>query len=139
MATEKTLRILMESREFGALDAAAQRDRLVQFIADWFDPGHKLDTVDHVRLTARLRTHAAKSQISVGEVMEIILPSARRLHAQSVIEAERDRIMAEDAAADTSKHTDSTPEPDREPELTEVDPPQVLPAKPRSRRQHKTA
>ena len=99
MATERCIELLLESKDFGALDTDDQANRLARFMSDWFDPDHKLDTVDHVRLTARLRTHASKMKISAGEVMEILLPVARRLHAQSVYEREAARIRDEDRCA----------------------------------------
>jgi hypothetical protein len=99
MASESCLATLLESKDFGALDTDDQANRLARFMSDWFDPDHKLDTVDHVRLTARLRTHASKMKISAGEVMEILLPVARRLHAQSVYEREAARIRDEDRCA----------------------------------------
>jgi hypothetical protein len=100
MASESCLATLLESKDFGALDTDDQANRLARFMSDWFDPDHKLDTVDHVRLTARLRTHASKMKISAGEVMEILLPVARRLHAQSVYEREAARIRDEDRRAE---------------------------------------
>ena len=81
------------------VDTNAQANRLAHFMSDWFNQDHKLDTVDHVRLTARLRTHASKMKISAGEVMEILLPVVRRLHAQSVYEREAARIRDEDRRA----------------------------------------
>ena len=84
---------------FGALDTNAQANRLAHFMADWFDPDHKLDTVDHVRLTARLRAHVSQMKISAGEVMEILLPVVRRIYAQAVYEREAARIRDEDRRA----------------------------------------
>ena len=99
MATERCIELLLESKDFGALDTDDQANRLAHFMSDWFNQDHKLDTVDHVRLTARLRTHASKMRISAGEVMEILLPIARKLHAQSVYEREPARIRDEDRRA----------------------------------------
>ena len=119
MASQRCRTILIDSKEFGALDVAAQRERLTHFIADWFDPGHRPDTVDHVRFTARLRTHAVQSKISVGEVMEIILPAARKQHATAVYDAEAARIREKDLASNDPKTAQpSTDEPvvaDQEP------------------------
>lgn len=99
MATERCIELLLESKDFGALDTNAQANRLAHFMSDWFNQDHKLDTVDHVRLTARLRTHASKMRISAGEVMEILLPIARKLHAQSVYEQAAARLRDEDQSA----------------------------------------
>ena len=84
MASESCLATLLESKDFGALDTDDQANRLARFMSDWFDPDHKLDTVDHVRLTARLRTHASKMKISAGEVMEILLPVAQAPRAVGI-------------------------------------------------------
>ena len=115
MATDFCLEVLLDSKDFAALAVEDQRDRLVRFCARWFDPGHKLDTVDHVRLTARLRQHSSKAKVSVGEVIEMILPSARRLHAQEVVEREAARIKAEDERDEgvgSDEHRDADPATD---------------------------
>jgi hypothetical protein len=99
MATDRCIELLLSAPDFGALSTQDQANRLARFMADWFDLNHKLDTVDHVRFTARLRTHASKMKISAGETMELLLPTARRLHAQAVVEQEATRIFDEDRRA----------------------------------------
>ena len=77
------IEILLESKEWGQLEVAEMRLRLATFISDWFDPAQRLDTVNNVRFTARLRTYSAKSGVSAGELMELLLPVARAIYEKS--------------------------------------------------------
>ena len=61
-----------------------------------------------MRLTARLRAHAAKLHISAGEAMELILPLARKQHAQDVYERSATAIWDEDQQAKESIPISST-------------------------------
>ena len=87
MATQRTLDTLLESKEFGALEASEMRTRLATYLSDWFDINQKLDTVDNVRFTARMRTYAVKSGVSAGELMEILLPVAKAMYEQGRVPA----------------------------------------------------
>lgn len=130
MASQRCLSILLDSKDFGELGVADQRERLTRFVADWYDPEHRLNTVDNVRFTQRLRAHAAKACISPGEALEIILPAARKQHATSVYEAEAQRIQAEDQQ--TEQGVEATPEPMPEPETDQA--PEPVTKAPRGRK-----
>jgi len=87
MATQKTKDTLLESKEWGQLEVSEMRLRLATFIADWYDLAQRLDTVNNVRFTARLRTYSAKSGVSAGELLEILLPVARAIYEQGRVPA----------------------------------------------------
>ena len=130
MASERTKALLLEHEAFAELDVADQRARIVEYVADWYNPEHKLNTVDNVRFTQRLRTHAAKACISPGEALEIILPAARKQHATSVYEAEARRIEEEDQQ--TERGAEATPGPMSEPETDQA--PEPVTKAPRGRK-----
>ena len=87
MATPRTIEILLESKEGGQLELSEMRLRLATWLADWFDPTQKLDTVNNVRFTARLRTYSARSGASAGELMQILLGVARAIYEQGRVPA----------------------------------------------------
>jgi hypothetical protein len=110
MASDFCLETLLESKEFGQLDVTEQRQRLTRFVSGWFNQDKPIDVVDNVRWTARIRSHAARSHISVGQVLEIILPIAKQMHADAVYQREAERIQAEDRriAADLDREAGPT-------------------------------
>lgn len=105
------IEILLESKEWGQLEVAEMRLRLATFISDWFDPAQRLDTVNNVRFTARLRTYSAKSGVSAGELMELLLPVARAIYEKSAA-AIRDEDQASTLVVE--------PEPEPQPVLGSV-------------------
>jgi hypothetical protein len=96
MATDRTKALLLEHEQFAQLDVDEQRRRIAEYIADWYDPDCKLNTVDNVRFSQRLRSHAVKACISPGQALEIILPQARKGYEAAVYRREEARILAED-------------------------------------------
>jgi hypothetical protein len=96
LATDRTKALLLEHEQFAQLDVDEQRRRIAEYIADWYDPDCKLNTVDNVRFSQRLRSHAVKACIGPGPALEIILPQARRHYETGVFEREASRIREED-------------------------------------------
>jgi hypothetical protein len=80
MATARCKELLGEFGEFGFLTADDQAARLAQFMSAWYSKDHKLDTIDGVRLSQRLRSYASRLGGTVGDLMMGLLQEARAIH-----------------------------------------------------------
>ena len=80
MATSRCKELLGEFGEFGSLTADDQAARLAQFMSAWYSKDHKLDTIDGVRLSQRLRSYASRLGGTVGDLMMGLLQEARAIH-----------------------------------------------------------
>ena len=76
MATQEIKDLLLEAGPFARLSATEQRNRLVRYYQPWFTPGWKPDTVNNIRCTQRLVTHAKLMGTPVGVVLQAILLEA---------------------------------------------------------------
>jgi hypothetical protein len=80
MATSRCKELLGEFGEFGSLTVDDQAARLAQFMSAWYSKDHKLDTIDGVRLSQRLRSYASRLGGTVGDLMMGLLKEARAIH-----------------------------------------------------------
>jgi hypothetical protein len=69
LATPEIVDLLMSSGGFARLSASEQRFRLVRYFQPWFSPGWKPDTVNNIRATQRLVTHAKTMNSPVGTIL----------------------------------------------------------------------
>jgi hypothetical protein len=76
MATQEIKDLLLEAGPFARLSATEQRTRLVKYYEPWFTVGWKPDTVNNIRCTQRLVTHAKLMALPVGVVLQAILLEA---------------------------------------------------------------
>jgi hypothetical protein len=83
MATQEIKDLLLEAGPFARLSATEQRTRLVRYYEPWFTPGWKPDTVNNIRCTQRLVTHARSMAVSVGVVLQAILLEASGIEPSS--------------------------------------------------------
>ena len=130
MATQEIKDLLLEAGPFARLSATEQRTRLVRYYEPWFTPGWKPDTVNNIRCTQRLVTHARSMATSVGVVLQAIL-----LEASGIEPRAHGLLGVEVAAAD--QPVEDTPVTvqaiQSEPEPTADAPPPPAPSRSRSR------
>jgi hypothetical protein len=76
VATPDIVDLLMTHGAFARLSTSEQRDRLVRYYEPWFTVGWKPDTVNNIRATQRLITHAKAMASPVGIILMVILEEA---------------------------------------------------------------
>lgn len=107
MATQEIKDLLLEAGPFARLSAMEQRSRLVRYYQPWFAPGWKPDTVNNIRATQRLVTHAKAMAAPVGTVLMAILEEASglgatQLSSRGLMDVEADTGQDEDTPADST-------------------------------------
>ena len=103
MATQEIKDLLLEAGPFARLGATEQRTRLVTYYQSWFLSDYRIDTVNNIRASQRLTTHAKLMALPVGVVLQAILleasgiePSSRGLldvEPSPVVGSQEDRIQ----------------------------------------------
>ena len=83
MATPEIVDLLLSSGDFARLSTTEQRNRLVTYYQPWFLGEFKIDTVNNIRATQRLTTHAKALNAPVGVVLLVILEEASRPTARA--------------------------------------------------------
>jgi hypothetical protein len=76
MATQEIKDLLLEAGPFARLGATEQRTRLVTYYQSWFLSDYRIDTVNNIRATQRLTTHAKLMAMPVGVILQAILEEA---------------------------------------------------------------
>ena len=76
MATQEIKDLLLEAGPFARLSATEQRFRLVRYYQPWFSTGWRPDTINNIRATQRLVTHAKALAAPVGTILLVILEEA---------------------------------------------------------------
>ena len=76
MATQEIKDLLLEAGPFARLSATEQRTRLVTYYQSWFLSDYRIDTVNNIRATQRLTTHAKLMAMPVGVILQAILEEA---------------------------------------------------------------
>jgi len=87
LATQEIKDLLLEAGPFARLSAMEQQFRLVRYYQPWFAPGWKPDTINNIRATQRLVTHAKAMNTPVGTVLMVILEEASGLSATQPVSA----------------------------------------------------
>ena len=76
MATQEIKDLLLEAGPFARLSATEQRTKLVIYYQSWFLSDYRIDTVNNIRASQRLTTHAKAMGSAVGVVLQAILLEA---------------------------------------------------------------
>ena len=83
MATQEIKDLLLEAGPFARLGATEQRTRLVTYYQSWFLSDYRIDTVNNIRASQRLTTHAKLMALPVGVVLQAILLEASGIEPSS--------------------------------------------------------
>ena len=98
MATQEIKDLLLEAGPFARLSASEQRTKLVIYYQSWFLSDYRIDTVNNIRASQRLTTHAKAMGSAVGVVLQAIL-----LEASGIEPGARGLLGVEVDQADTSQ------------------------------------
>jgi hypothetical protein len=83
MATQEIKELLLEAGPFARLSATEQRTRLVTYYQSWFRSDFKIDTVNNIRASQRITSHARSMALPVGVVLQAILLEASGIEPSS--------------------------------------------------------
>ena len=107
MATQEIKDLLLDAGPFARLSATEQRTKLVIYYQSWFLSDYRIDTVNNIRASQRLTTHAKAMGSAVGVVLQAIL-----LEASGIEPSSRGLLGVEvDPAEDTVRAIQPEPEP----------------------------
>ena len=118
MASEECVKLLLSAGDFARLSATEQRTKLVIYYQSWFLSDYRIDTVNNIRASQRLTTHAKLMAAPVGIVLQAILLEASgiepRAHGLLGVEVDQADTSQEDDEAVPGTSQGLPPEPPSE-------------------------